>query len=129
VRTSPSVSSFSYFQSWRVNTDENVGYTVLDSVIFHEGTLYIVTDDAAHVPALSAVASSHVAPDQPPTTKDWQVISTADADDKFGLAAARYVWRTLLSMGRCLLMSIGSKERHGLRPVLLAVCMTIQHHG
>ncbi|KAH7918675.1 hypothetical protein BV22DRAFT_1100231 [Leucogyrophana mollusca] len=60
------------------------GFTILDNVIVAGGTIFLVSDHASSLPPLGSIASSAVAPTDPPREEDWQVLSGDEARVKLG---------------------------------------------
>jgi hypothetical protein len=56
-----------------------VGYTILDSVILLNGTVWLVTDDLSTFPALGSIASSSLNSSEPPQDSEWQILTTEQA--------------------------------------------------
>ncbi|KIY70898.1 hypothetical protein CYLTODRAFT_370203 [Cylindrobasidium torrendii FP15055 ss-10] len=59
------------------------GYTVLDNVVMHQGTVYIVTNSQEDFPSVDSIVST-----RGPAHHDWEIISPIDAHARFGSLGA-----------------------------------------
>jgi hypothetical protein len=67
-------------------------YTILDSPILFNGSVYVVEDDLMSIPPIGSIASP-----KPGSEADWKVISGPEAKDMFGSYAGRIMGVTFLS--------------------------------
>ena len=70
--------------------DNAVGYTILDSVLLVNGTLYLVNDHAAQVfPRPEAMLSTDLGTSDPPVLQDLRLVTRRQALDVIGYSAHR----------------------------------------
>ncbi|KDQ58697.1 hypothetical protein JAAARDRAFT_128853 [Jaapia argillacea MUCL 33604] len=72
------------------------GFTILDNVIYADGTLYLVNEDPWTIP-IDDIASSTLNWQHPPRTREWQVILPQRAVERFGEHGAKIGGVTLLA--------------------------------
>jgi hypothetical protein len=61
-------------------TQLHPGYTIVDSPILFNGSVYIVTDDFVSIPPIESIMS----PQEGSNERDWKVISGREATKLFG---------------------------------------------
>lgn len=68
-----------------------LGYTVFENLFMLNGTFYLVADKPSLLPPLGSIASASGDSTQPPTPRDWRIVTKEEATALFGPFGGVYV--------------------------------------